>query len=68
VRVSAPRLVALSSEQEREAAALLGRLLLDATDGPAGSVSASALGGASPGAFGGATDALTTPGKAHGSA
>jgi hypothetical protein len=48
----APRLVALSPEQEREAAALLGQLLLDAAPKRAADVSASALGSDCPGAFG----------------
>jgi hypothetical protein len=38
VRISTPELVALSPAQEREAAALLGQLLLDAAGKQAGSV------------------------------
>lgn len=67
VRVATPRMVALSAEQEREAAALLGRLLLDAGSKQAGSVFDGALGGVCPGAFGDATSAAGGPEKPHGS-
>jgi hypothetical protein len=63
--VRTPRLVALSPEQEREAIALLGQLLLDAAGIRAAGASAGVLGGAYPGAFGGATSTLAMPVKAH---
>lgn len=60
-----PRLVVLSPEQEREAVALLGQLLIDAAGRRAPGVSGGVLGGAYPGAFGGATSNPEMPGKAH---
>jgi hypothetical protein len=60
-----PWLIALSPEQEREAVTLLGRLLLDAAGRHAPGVSAGVLGGAYPGAFGGATSTPAMPGKTH---
>lgn len=65
VRVKTPRLIALSPEQEREAIALLGQLLLDAAARHAAGVSGGVLGGAYPGAFGSATSTPAMPGKAH---
>lgn len=58
-------MVALSPEHEREAVALLGQLMLDAAGRHAAGVSGDVLGGAYPGAFGGATATPATPGKAH---
>lgn len=65
VHVRTPRLVALSPEQEREAVALLGQLLLDVAGRRTAGVSDGVLGGAYPGAFGGATATPAMPGKAH---
>jgi hypothetical protein len=63
--VRTPRLIALSPQQEREAIALLGQLLLDATGRHAAGVSGGVLGGAYPGAFGGATSTPAMPAKTH---
>jgi hypothetical protein len=63
--VDAPLLIALSPEQEREAAVLLGQLLLDAAPNGAASVSPGALGGVCPSAFDGATLPRPARGNAH---
>jgi hypothetical protein len=65
VCVGTPLLVTLSPEQEREAVALLGQLLLDATPTGVPGVSTGALDGAFPSAFDGATSPRTTREKAH---
>jgi hypothetical protein len=63
--VGTPLLVALSPGQKREAVALLGQLLLDATPTGVAGVSTGALDGAFPSAFDGATSQCETRGKTH---
>jgi hypothetical protein len=63
--VGTPLLVSLSPKQKREAVALLGQLLLDATPTGAPGVSTGALDGVFPSAFDGATSSCETRGKAH---
>jgi hypothetical protein len=60
-------LIALSSEQESEATALLAGLLRDAARRNGDSVCSGALGGVCPGAFGGATPPAGRSEKPHGS-
>jgi hypothetical protein len=60
-------LVALSSEQEHEATALLAGLLRDAAHRDGGGVCGSALGSVCPDAFDGATPLAGNPEKPHAS-